>query len=262
MRSGTTSLARYLGAHPDVFMASSKEVHFFDRNFDRGVEWYAGRFAGAAGRRAIGEATQTYMYEAGAVRRIHDTLPDARLIATLRHPVDRAYSHYWLNRSLGSEDLSFEEAIAAEPARLASADTAARRMYSYLDRGRYLRQLETVCDVFPRTSLHVLLFDDLRDDPRGAYQRACSFLGIDPGFTPANLGTPINRFVTFRSQKVRRVAATAPSFVRRILGRVNARPEEYPSMDASLRRDLLARFADDNAALAAWLGRDLPGWDR
>src|SRR5262245_45971784 len=111
MRSGTTSLARYLGAHPDVFVAPEKEIHFFDRCFDRGVAWYAERFIQAAGAGAIGEATQSYMYDPDAIARMRSVVPSARLLTILRHPTDRAYSHYWLNRAHGLEDRSFEAAI-------------------------------------------------------------------------------------------------------------------------------------------------------
>src|SRR5437764_7156012 len=106
MRSGTTSLTRYLNAHPDVFVAPGKELHFFDQRFDRGLDWYRDCFERAAGQRAIGEATQSYMYDAEAMTRLAVTVPKARLLAILRNPVDRAWSHYWLNRALALETLS------------------------------------------------------------------------------------------------------------------------------------------------------------
>src|SRR5688572_14326389 len=105
MRSGTTSLHKYLQAHPDVFVASGKEVHFFDRRYGRGLDWYRSRFAGVTTERVVGEATPAYMYDENAIARIAHDLPDARLIVVLRNPVDRAYSHYWRNRSRGRENL-------------------------------------------------------------------------------------------------------------------------------------------------------------
>ena len=126
MRSGTTTLARQLGSHPEVFMAAEKEVHFFDLHHDEGVDWYAGRFAGGAREREIGEATE-YMHDGCPRRRMGAELPDARLIVILRDPVSRAYSHYWLNRAKGMERLGFAEAIAAEPT------ASARRTRSRVD---------------------------------------------------------------------------------------------------------------------------------
>src|SRR4051812_42429120 len=96
-KAGTTSLAAYLAEHPDVFMARRKELHFFGREkeYRRGWEWYCSHFEGAGDARAVGEATPDYMWRERAVERIAQDLPKARIIATLRHPVDRAYSHYW-----------------------------------------------------------------------------------------------------------------------------------------------------------------------
>ena len=90
MRSGTTSLARYLASHPDVLFAPQKEVHFFDRNFHRGVAWYASQFAGDPTLRLAGEATPSYMYDELAVERMSHTVPHAKLIAVLRDPTERA----------------------------------------------------------------------------------------------------------------------------------------------------------------------------
>src|ERR1051326_983405 len=105
-RSGTTSLARYLGSHPHVFMARAKEMHFFDSD-SKTREWYRPRFAEARRQTAVGEATPNYLYEPAAIKRMAAIVPEARLIAILRDPVDRAYSHYWQNRSLGKETMTF-----------------------------------------------------------------------------------------------------------------------------------------------------------
>jgi hypothetical protein len=124
-RSGTTSLAHSLSQHPEVFVTMQvKELHFFDTNFDRGLDWYRQQFSGAdaAAAKAAGEATPTYMYDETAMSRMAETVPDARLIAILRNPVDRAYSHYWMNRSLDREDLLFPVAIETEAERLAGDD--------------------------------------------------------------------------------------------------------------------------------------------
>jgi transposase len=258
MRCGTTSLARYLGTHPDVFVAPQKEVHFFDRNSARGLEWYAGQFSGATIERAVGEATQTYMYEDEAIHKVAETLPDARLIALLRDPVDRAYSHYWLNRSLGSEPLDFAQAVAAEPERVGSGDPARRRTYSYIDRGDYLRQLLHVCEHYPRSSLLVLLFEELRDRPEDIFRSVCRFLEIDDGFVPPNLGIPVNRYDRPRSRQLRKNLNRLPRTIRRVAGRLNARRASYPPMDPSVRDELGSYFRERNAALESWLGLDLP----
>src|SRR5919106_2306555 len=94
MRSGTTSLTRYFDDHPQVYLAPTKEIHFFDLKYERGLDWYGTHFSGANGAPAVGEATPSYVYLRDAVDRMAATVPDARIVVTLRNPVDRAYSHF------------------------------------------------------------------------------------------------------------------------------------------------------------------------
>jgi hypothetical protein len=258
LRSGTTSLARYLGAHPDVFMASQKEVRYFDRHFQRGLAWYRRQFADVTTQSAVGESTPGYMYEEVALSRMEETVPDARLIAILRNPVDRAYSHYWLNHARGTEVLEFSAALEAEELRLERSGPR----YGYADQGRYLGYLKRVSDHFPRASLLTILFEDLRDDPAETYRSVCRFLGIDAGYVPANLGRPMNRYVTFHSTRLRRLTRDLPPLIRSAVGRLNVREASYPPMDPDLRQALLQRFEGDNAALASWLEHDLEVWCR
>jgi hypothetical protein len=257
MRSGTTSLARYVGAHPGVFMAPEKEVHFFDRHHDRGLDWYRSRFAGYEGQPSVGEATQTYLFMPDVPARIAAVVPDAKLIAILRNPVDRAYSHFWMNRSLRTESRQAAEALTADPAKAGSVPS-----FPYLDRGRYLPQLQRVCEHFSRDALHVLLFEDLLARPEETFGAVCTFLGVDPAVRPDNLGRQINKNVAFRSIRVRDFARKLPTPVGQVIGRLNRKPFSYPKIDPALRRELAARFTEDNARLAAWLGRDLSIWDR
>lgn len=259
-RSGTTSLARYLGSHPEVFMAPSKEVHYFDLNRGRGLDWYRDQFAGAGALPAVGEATQTYMYDPDIPQRLAQVMPAARLVAVLRNPADRAYSDYWFRRTRGLETLSFEDALAAEPERLESSFEE-RLACSYVDRGRYAAQLERVCEHFPREQIHILLFEEMRDRPRQAFSELCRFLGVDPRPAPENLGQKINPYVEYRSLRLRRMSLSLPSMAGKLVGRLNARASGYPSMNPETRRRLNGSLAADNARLARWMGRDLEAWD-
>jgi hypothetical protein len=256
MRSGSTSLYKYLQAHPDVHMPR-KEIHFFDVKWDRGIAWYHTRFEGYAGQTAIGEATPTYLADPIALDRMAATIPDARLVAVLRDPIDRAYSHYWMEHARDRDPRTFEAAIADELARRPGAPAS-----DYLERGRYARQLEQVCERFPRRHVHVVLLDDLRDRPHETYAAACRFLGIDDGFVPPRIGERVNRFVAFRSMRVRNLRRSLPSTWRigRIVGRLNARDDVYEPMAEETRAALRHHFGADNEALAEWLGRDLSMW--
>lgn len=267
-RSGSTALYRHLRAHPEVFLPSRKEIHFFDHNWYRGIDWYRRYYADAAPNQARGDATPSYLYEPEAAARMADVVPGAHLLAILRHPVDRAYSHYWLNRGQGREKLSFEEALAAEADRLATGKGlepgVQRRRWAYVDRGRYLAQLRRLGDHFPRERLLVLVFEhDLRDEPAATYASVCRFIGVDDGFAAPQMTAPVNRPLAYRSMTVRRAAARLPPRLKpvaRALSRVNARPISYPPMDPGTRARLLADYEADNAELAEWLGRDLSVW--
>lgn len=267
-RSGSTALYRHLRAHPDVFLPPRKEIHFFDHNWDRGIDWYRRYYDSVSHEHALGEATPSYMYEPDAVVRMASVVPDARLVAILRHPVDRAYSHYWLNRGQGRERLGFEAALDAEAGRLATGaglePGVQRRRWAYVDRGRYLPQLRRLCDHYPRERLLVLVFEhDLRASPQLTYATVCRFLGVDDGFVAPELDEAVNRPKSFRSLTVWRASRRLPARLKplaRGVARLNERPVDYPPMDPDTRRRLLAGYEADNEALASWLGRDLAAW--
>lgn len=260
-RCGTTSLYRYLDGHAGVFMAATKELHFFDRHFAQGLGWYRAQFESARTDQLAGEATPRYMSDGLAIERLATAVPDARLVAILRNPVDRAYSHYWMERARGREQLSFEDAVAAEEAR-----DDPEVLPAYLGQGRYLRQLQRITDRFPREQLLVLLFDDLCRDAAATFSGLCRFLGVDDRITPPVVGRRVNEFVSFRSLWLRRLTKLVPPSVpvlSRGLGRLNSRSgDAYPPLDPTTRAELVGRFDADNRALAQWLGRDLGIWNQ
>ena len=133
--SGTTALHRYLGQHPDIFISQPKELKFFPwenlkpdyrgpgdeadlSSVITSVEEYRAYFAAGAGYTARGESSPQYIYFSRAAERIRHHIPDAKLIAVLRHPAERAYSHYLMLRRDGRETLTFGEALAAEGRRI------------------------------------------------------------------------------------------------------------------------------------------------
>ncbi len=262
MKSGTTSLARWLKPHPQVFLSDVKELHFFDVHYDKGADWYRGQFAGAGPSLAVGEATPVYMYDERAPARMHALLPEARIVAILRNPVDRAYSHYWHNRQRGNELLDFREAVEREPERRQRDDQPYLHAYAYMDRGRYLHQLQRLTASYAREQLLVETFDDLRQDPQSVYRRVCGFIGVDDTVELPAIGRTFNPAREYRSLRVRVASRRLPRKLRYAVGKLNSRPAEYPAMDADLRAQLVATTADDTAALSSWLGRDLSSWLR
>jgi Sulfotransferase domain len=257
-KSGTSSLAHHVGRHPDSFIAPQKEVHFFDRNFDRGVGWYRGHFEGSSGYRARGEATPTYMYDSNALPRMAKVVPEARLVAALRDPVTRAYSQYWQRVARNGEHASFADAVAAEPETITAEDPHA----GYLARGRYLEQLQRACAFYPRESLYVVLFEDLATRPVEVLEGLCGFLDLDPEKLPGHLERVVNPYVRFRSLSLRERSKRWPKRLRDLVGRLNTVRESYPPMDPDVEGELRRRFKPHNDALAEWLGRDLSVWDQ
>ncbi len=261
-RSGTSSLAHYLKGHPEIFIAPQKEIHFFDHEFDRGIGWYERQFA-TAGEPVAGEATPSYMYYPEAVERMAHLLPDARLVAILRNPVDRAYSHYWFNRAQKREKLPFEAALEREGERIRSGDARARHTFSYVDRGRYLPQLRDVASRYPRERLHVVVFEDMKRDAAGVFRALCEFLGVDADVSLPRLGTTANNYVEYHSLLLKDLTPRLPRPLRRFAGRANRkRTDPYGPMDPETRARLVETFREENAALGKWLGRDLSFWDR
>ncbi len=260
MRCGTTSLNGYLREHPNIAVSQPKEVHFFDLNYDKGLDWYREHFPASEEATAVGEATPDYLYHPEAVARIAASLPDVKVIVLLRNPIDRAYSHYWHNRSRGRETLEFEAALSAEPARLVH-DAESRRIFSYADKGRYVGQMERLYTSIPRERVLVRTFEELEKSPETVFTDACRFLDIDPTFRPANLGVAINAYVEFRSARVRDVAKRLPAPLRALVGKLNQKDSSpYPAMQRDTRARLAADFAAANTGLADLVGVAIPEW--
>jgi hypothetical protein len=245
MKGGTSALVRGVKQHPDVWTPGAKEMHFFDEHFAKGLDWYEAQFAEATPGAVVGEATPGYMYGEEVVDRMTTTLPDARYVAILRDPVDRAYSHYWHNVRRGRESLTFDEALAAESASLDGSDpTRPPVHFAYLDRSRYLDQLRAIEDRAGRTRMLVLDNDDLRHRRAETLRAVWSFIGVDPDRGP--VGEPARPFIWH---------------VRQCLSpKRRARAEPYPRLDPEVGRRLRTVVHDDVVALAEWWGRDLSGW--
>ncbi len=260
-KSGTTSLLHYLGGHPAICTAP-REVHYFDRNHDKGIDWYGAHFGGCGTESQVGESTPEYLYLDDVPARIASALPLVRLIAVLREPVARAYSHYWHNRTRGHEPLSFADAIEAEPERLDGADQWTRCRFSYVDRGMYDRQLERLAAHFLPETVAVVLFDDLVERPIEMVQGLYSFLGTDAGVVPPTIEEARNPFMVFRSMRLRAPIRRLPTPLRKAATKLNMRYARYEPPGPAVVERLHDRFAGPNRRLASRLGRDLSGWSR
>lgn len=182
-KGGTTALDLYLRAHPELCMASRKEVHFFDRDelfngdtVDYSV--YHSCFSPTAAQRWLGEATPIYLYWHSAPRRIWEYNPRMKIIVILRNPIERAYSHWNMERGRARDSLSFWEAIQRERDRCREALPGQHRVYSYVDRGFYTEQLRRLWCYFPSEQTLILRHEALRETPQLVLDQICDFLGV------------------------------------------------------------------------------------
>lgn len=201
-RSGTTSLFRALSLHPGIRRPPvNKGVRYFDLNYERSWAWYrahfplessavARRFGASAAPKVTFEASGYYMFHPFAIERLAKKLPDVKLVAMLRDPVERAYSGWKHERSRGYETEDFESALALEDDRLAGEIGRMRRDPTYISychhhlahraRGEYAQQLARVFDVFPRDQVHVMISEEFFHNPVEEFGRLTSFLELDP----------------------------------------------------------------------------------
>jgi len=196
-RSGTSSLYKWLEAHPDVAASVRKETEYLTRSFQQGEVWYRSHFASRFRHKVAKlrhrplvtfEATPTYLSHPLAPERAAALVPGAKLIVLLRNPVTRAVSQYEHERSGGREPMTIDDAIAAEAdrvgrdlARLAIDPMYNARdlqRYSYLTRGRYAEQLERWFEKFDRSRVLVVRSEDMYDDPAKVYAEILDFLGL------------------------------------------------------------------------------------
>ena len=197
--SGTTSLFHYLRRHPLITPASKKEVHYFDTHFRRRLWWYRSHFPirerlSRTGH-ITGEASPSYLAHPWVAARIHDCVPDVKLVALLRNPVTRAVSSYRHQVMAGREKLPLAEALAAEERRTAPAYrkilstprhgrkvSRKFRRFSYRRRGLYADLLEEYLSRFSRDQLFVECSENFFRDPNRTMKKLCAFLEIDDSF--------------------------------------------------------------------------------
>lgn len=284
-RCGTTSLHAALTRHAALYVPAEKSPNFFsapdvdavpDSAALRAMKGhavtsareYGQLFASAPANALIGEVSPVYLQSVHTAARAASFCPEARIVAMLRHPVQRAYAH-WLGRRRDGLDPhdSFERAIAID---LADASSPAVAFNRYLAIGRYAHFLRPWFDAFPRERIHVVFFDDFVREPRAVVNDVCAFLGVPPiaGDVPMeqkNQGGLIKQQwlrVAWTRTALWRAALRRhlPVTVRDAVGRAVLRDLERPRLDPALANRLLDYFRDDLAVLSTLLGRPLPSW--
>ncbi len=269
-KAATTSLYAVLSEHPDLSFARVKEPNYFNWYHDRGWDWYQGLFDPADGG-VTGEASVCYMFSDRAPERLKERSPDAKLIALLRDPVDRAWSAYWFKVFGGRQrmDRTFSWMIRNKPG-----------IEQFLEPGLYAPHLQRWEEHFSRDNMLLFLQEDFAKDPGNVVRSVCEFLGVDPG-VKLPYSKRENRTTYPRNLAV--YSAFAKNFYNPVVNTIwksPARPlwEKYHGPVNNLRRavffsaDARPKMSDEdhqylsdyfrqsNADLSEWLGRDLSHW--
>ena len=248
-RAGTTSLFRALMSHPLIYSANyHKGVNYFDVNYERGMSWYQGHFptaaslrkrsGGMSGEPITFEASGYYMFHPCAAERLARHLPQVKILAMLRDPVERAYSAHKHELARGYETEQLERALELEDERLAgevermvadpSYQSFSHRHHAYLRRGQYAEQLDQLGRFFAQDRIHVIESESFFQEPEDTYGRVLEFLDL-------------------------------PSVMPGRFDRWNGRPSA--PLPAATRERLRTHFLSHDAALAGLLGRE-PAWLR
>ncbi len=288
-------MAEYLGQHPDVFMPENKDSTTFgsDLDFRHNVnhppdkfrvarEVFLSWYERAETEKRLGEASVAYLFSRRAAAELHELNPQSQVIVMLRNPVDMIYSlhsHFLFDLNEDIED--FEEAINAEDdrrqGRRVPPTAFVPSMLVYHDVAKYTEQLERYWQVFGRDRVHVIIFDDFREDTAQVYHKTLEFLGVDPSFE-ADLRV-VNAAKRLRSRALADFLVNPPWPLRPVaerlsrvgwlrkavnsaLVRFNTVQQRRELMDPELRDRLNRDFQPEVEQLSEMLGRDLTHWTR
>ena len=286
-KAGTTSLYEYLKMHPEVYMSPRKETRFFavyEEKLDfqgpedltryyfvKDLASYQALFDGVTDEKAIGEASPWYLYLPKAAQRIKQHIPQAKLIAILREPVSRAYSHFYHSIRENIETVTdFTLAMAAETERIQSNWS---QHWHYKQRGFYYAQLKHYYDLFEPEQIKVCLYDDLVTNPIALMQDIYAFLGVDDTFIP-NTTKKHNVTAIPKSQTLAKFlkrshplksffGSLIPSQnirqqISHNLYKINRRPK--PSLQLEVRKKFIEEYREDILKLQELIDRDLSQW--
>ena len=260
-RCGTTWLHRCLGEHPGIALpTATKELFFFDRNWDRGTQWYERYFETCPPGKITGEVSPSYFTAPEAPSRIHSTVPDAKLVFILRNPLERVMSLYHHMRVSGDLTADLAEALITNA--------------ELIDEGFYARHLERFRATFAPERIFVLLQEDAA---QGGLAPLFGFLGVQPGFEPPSLHQRINERREPRAPGPARAAvrlsrALHHSGLHRVVTAAKAlgadrlfvrrRSLAKAGAPAGIADRVHALYDDDTRQLGQMLGRDLKQvWD-
>ena len=284
-RCGTTSIQQFLAQHPDVYVPERKSPNFYashvgqpswetppavrmSRHWITDPDEYGRLYAAARDENAVGDVSPVYLQAIDCARAIHSAHPDARIIAILRDPADRARAHFLGRQRDGIETkATFDEWVDAALDRPMPDDVA---FGHYVACGRYHHFLNPYIELFGTARVLVLFYEDLMAEPRRMMRKIFGFLGVDEGFGPdvsarlnvsGVVANPLKRMLWTSTVGVRTAMRPyLPAAIRRGVGTVFLSSLQKPDQSPSTRKRIIEVLHDDIVALERMTGRDLTAW--
>ena len=199
-KAGSTWIFKVLSWHPQIYMYSGKNLGFFSSHFDNGWEWYCGNFHPEPQHRIVGEVSHSYLASEEACQRIHEFLPNVKLIMCLREPVQRTFSDYLDGIKNGKIHSSLEEEL--------------EHTTSLIDKSRYGTHVARYLEKFNRDQIYIGCFDELESAPDRFAAGVFEFLGVDALELPKNLrqkvlpaGAPRVRSIAMAAKALSKMAS-------------------------------------------------------
>ena len=269
-KCGTSSLHHYLNCHPEVSMSKQKELDFFveSLNWKKGIHWYESQFDGTA--KTHGESSPSYtMYPnfTGVPERMHNYVPDAKLIYVVRDPIDRIVSHYlhqWYGKRLNETLIEI------------LSDPASSRSHHYINSSSYYLQLSQYLEFYDLSNIYIISLESLKDSPEVTMREIFRFLQLDETLIPAQSSTVVNATqAKIRTNKigslilpnsaplrplvnasVRMLPAALKDRIRSLLSSKQDRPE----IDTQVRETLQSSLQDDMSKFRELTGQEFKQW--
>lgn len=282
-KSGTTTLYDILKQHPDVFIPSFKEPHFFDipDNYKRGLDWYEREYFRGVRKSIIGDFTPSYFFEAKAPERIFTNLSkDLKFVVLLRHPADRAYSHYLHSLRDGHEDCNFLDALQKEDNRITRSiknnNYLAYLRHSYYHQGLYGDMIERYLKYFSLESFYFIHFEnEFLQDRKETIDGLLRFLrlkrsvdlNIDLKSNPASQQRSklINQLMKKRGSFREVIKWIVPSvkyrqIIRNKIQRANTKELEIKNLSDNIRQNLYTKYFEEDIMKFERLTNKKLGW--
>ena len=264
-RCGTSWLNYNLGSHSDIYMPPQKGVHFFDKNFDKGLSHYSVYFSEAGDEKRIGETEHSYFWNDSVPQRISISLGVIPMLLSLRQPVERAYSYYQLQLRKGtrrySKNVNFEKACMQSMI----------HNYDMTAWGFYGLQFKKYLKYFPLETFHIIRFEEINSEPLKTIHAAYDFLGVDPAFEPLLLNHKWTQASNIPENtgklKANLMCTSWPARMsRRVLNRIGMKSVPFYHafsplpLEPGVKRRLTRFYDDDIKLLMDLTGKDFSSW--